>query len=94
MVLTGGGARGSTWQATVARLSGRTVHVPDAAEPVALGAAAQAAACLTGSRPSRSPDAGTPRRGRSVDPPARRDVEPLERIRATRAAAHGLLDPE
>ena len=44
-MLIGGGARGRVWQETVARLSGRAVQVPDAEELVALGAAAQAAAC-------------------------------------------------
>ncbi|MGQ4445339.1 hypothetical protein ACN6LI_003923 [Streptomyces violaceoruber] len=44
----GGGARGTVWQQTVRRLSGRPVQIPDARELVALGAAAQAAGLLTG----------------------------------------------
>lgn len=48
LVLIGGGARGRAWQRTVLRLSGRAVQVPAAEELVALGAAAQAAALLTG----------------------------------------------
>src|SRR5918997_3374332 len=51
ILLVGGGARGSVWQRTVARLSGRAVQVPDADELVALGAAAQAAGCLSGVAP-------------------------------------------
>ncbi|WP_037603648.1 xylulokinase [Streptacidiphilus rugosus] len=48
LLLIGGGARGRGWQRTVLRLSGRPVQVPTAPELVALGAAAQAAALLTG----------------------------------------------
>ena len=76
ILLVGGGARGAVWQRTVARLSGRPVQVPDAEELVALGAAAQAAACLSGEAPddvarrwdtragsrSRLPPSGTSRR--------------------------------
>jgi xylulokinase len=93
VVLTGGGARGSAWQATVARLSGRAVHVPEAEEPVALGAAAQAAGCLTGEAPEAVAGRWDTRRGHGVDPPARCDADSLDRIRATRDAALGLLDP-
>lgn len=45
LLLIGGGAKGVAWQQTVRRLSGRPVQVPEAKELVALGAAAQAAAC-------------------------------------------------
>ncbi|RII06838.1 Xylulose kinase [Streptomyces sp. YIM 130001] len=48
LLLIGGGARGTAWQQTVRRLSGRPVQVPRAQELVALGAAAQAAGLLTG----------------------------------------------
>jgi xylulokinase len=48
LLLIGGGARGAAWRETVRRLSGRAVQVPRAGELVALGAAAQAAALLTG----------------------------------------------
>jgi xylulokinase len=47
ILLIGGGARGTAWQNTVRRLSGRPVQVPVAEEVVALGAAAQAAGLLT-----------------------------------------------
>lgn len=52
LLLIGGGARGTAWQETVRRLSGRPVQVPEAKELVALGAAAQAAALLTGEDPA------------------------------------------
>ncbi|GGQ21850.1 xylulokinase [Streptomyces mutabilis] len=47
LLLIGGGARGTAWQQTVRRLSGRPVQIPEARELVALGAAAQAAGLLT-----------------------------------------------
>jgi xylulokinase len=47
ILLIGGGARGTAWQNTVRRLSGRPARVPVAEEVVALGAAAQAAGLLT-----------------------------------------------
>jgi xylulokinase len=94
VVLIGGGARGRVWQDTVARLSGRRVEVPDAEELVALGAAAQAAAALTGEQPAEVARRWGTRGGATVEPPAERDVETLERIRSTRAAALSLLDPD
>jgi xylulokinase len=51
IVLIGGGARGETWRRTVQRLSGRPVHVPSDPDPVARGAAVQAAAALAGTDP-------------------------------------------
>ncbi len=93
VVLIGGGARGRVWQATVARLSGRSVQVPDADELVGLGAAAQAAALLTGERPDEIARRWDTRGGKAVEPPAQPDTETLARIRATRQAALGLLDP-
>jgi xylulokinase len=93
VVLTGGGARGHVWQRTVARLSGRAVVVPEAEELVALGAAAQATACLTGEAPDLVARRWGTRAGTQLDPPAERDAAALERIRATREAALTLLDP-
>jgi xylulokinase len=91
LLLVGGGARGRVWQRTVARLSGRPVQVPDADELVALGAAAQATACLSGEAPDEVARRWGTRGGITVDPPAERDAETLDRIRATRDAALGLL---
>jgi xylulokinase len=90
ILLVGGGARGSVWQRTVARLSGRAVQVPDAEELVALGAAAQAAACMSGEPPEEVARRWDKRGGITVEAPAERDLEALERIRATREATLAL----
>ena len=91
VLLVGGGARGEVWQRVVARLSGRPVQVPDAEELVALGAAAQAAACLSGEAPDEVARRWDARRGITIEPPAERDFETLARIRAAREGAAGLL---
>jgi xylulokinase len=90
ILLVGGGARGAVWQRVVARLSGRQVQVPDAAELVALGAAAQAAACLSGEPPEEVARRWDARGGLTVEAPAERDTETLDRIRATREATLAL----
>jgi xylulokinase len=90
LILIGGGARGTVWQRTVARLSGRRVQVPDAHELVALGAAAQAAACLTGERPEEVARRWGTSEGTEVEPPTESDTETLARIRATREATLAL----
>jgi xylulokinase len=90
ILLVGGGARGPVWQRTVTRLSGRPVQAPEAEELVALGAAAQAAACLSGDPPEEVARAWNSRRGNVVEPPAQRDLETLDRIRATREATLAL----
>jgi xylulokinase len=90
LLLIGGGARGRAWQQTVRRLSGRPVQLPAATELVALGAAAQAAALLTGEDPA----AVARRWGTSAGPVLEavpRDQAALDRIGATLAAAGGLL---
>lgn len=51
LVLVGGGARGAAWRATASRLSGRALEIPDETESVAVGAAALAAAALSGGDP-------------------------------------------
>ena len=86
LILIGGGARGEVWQRTVARLSGRRVLVPEADELVALGAAVQAAAVLSGESPEEVARRWRKSAGAEVDPPAERDAQTLERIRATREA--------
>ena len=92
LLLVGGGARGGVWQRVVARLSGRPVQVPDADDVVALGAAVQATACVSGETPEEVARRWGTRVGITVEPPAERDVETLERIRATRDAALALLE--
>ena len=90
LILIGGGAKGATWRDTIRRLSGRALLVPDTAELVALGAAAQAAAALTG---EPAPDVArrwNTRRGNRYDPlPA--DSAALEKINATLDRARELL---
>ena len=90
ILLVGGGAHGTVWQRTVARLSGRPVQVPDISELVAVGAAAQAAACLSADAPETVARRWDTRRGVTVDAPAERDFEALERIRTTREATLAL----
>jgi xylulokinase len=77
ILLIGGGARGTAWQNTVRRLSGRPVQVPVAEEVVALGAAAQAAGLLTG-----EPADEVARRWRNDAGPV---LEPLPRDDTSRA---------
>ncbi|MFD7730997.1 xylulokinase [Kitasatospora phosalacinea] len=82
ILLIGGGAQGRAWQDTVRRLSGRPVQLPAARELVALGAAAQAAALLTG-----EPADAVARRWGTADGPVlpalARDDAALERIATT-----------
>lgn len=91
LLLIGGGARGTAWQQTVRRLSGRPVQIPQAGELVALGAAAQAAGVLTGEDP-----AAVARRWRTADGPVleavERDEATLERISGVLSDAAPLLD--
>lgn len=91
LMLIGGGARGSAWQQTVLRLSGRPVQMPHANELVALGAAAQAAGVLTGEDPSAVARRWGTSRGPVLDP-AVRDDETLERISGVVSHAAALLD--
>ncbi|MEV6512902.1 xylulokinase [Streptomyces sp. NPDC051642] len=83
LLLIGGGARGTAWQETVRRLSGRPVQVPEAKELVALGAAAQAAGLLTGEDP-----AAVARRWNTAAGPV---LDALERDEATLARISGVL---
>jgi xylulokinase len=89
LILIGGGARGAIWQRTVARLSGRRVLVPDADELVALGAAAQAAACLAGEQPLDVAARWAGSAGREIEPDVSGDAT-LGRIRAAREATLAL----
>ena len=69
------------------------VEVPAAEELVALGAAAQAAACLSGEPPEEVARRWGTRAGITVEPPAERDVETLARIRSAREATLRLHEP-
>ncbi|MEC4020354.1 xylulokinase [Streptomyces sp. H27-D2] len=90
LLLIGGGAQGAAWRDTILRLSGRPVQVPRARELVALGAAAQAAALLTGEDP-----AAVARRWRTADGASYeavpRDDAAIDRLAATLADAGPLL---
>ncbi|WP_049577632.1 xylulokinase [Nonomuraea sp. SBT364] len=90
LVLIGGGARGAAWRETIRRLSGRPVLVPEAAELVALGAAAQAAALLTGEAPDEVARRWGTARG-DLLPPVPRDAGAMERIAGTLPRAGRLL---
>lgn len=91
ILLIGGGAKGTAWQETVRRLSGRPVQVPRAQELVALGAAAQAAGLLLGEDPAAVSRRWSTADGPCHDPVAR-DEAALERISGTLSAADDLLD--
>jgi xylulokinase len=90
LLLIGGGARGTAWRNTVRRLSGRPVLVPEAAELVALGAAAQAAALLTGERADAVARRWNTAAGTLLDPlPV--DTDTLDLLGATLQRATPLL---
>ncbi|MFE5893061.1 xylulokinase [Streptomyces sp. NPDC056462] len=91
LLLIGGGARGTAWQETVRRLSGRPVQVPEARELVALGAAAQAAGLLTGEDPAAVARRWNTTRGPVLDA-VERDDETLARISGVLSDAAPLLD--
>ncbi|MFJ4714370.1 xylulokinase [Streptomyces sp. NPDC088785] len=90
LLLIGGGARGTAWQETVRRLSGRGVQVPEARELVALGAAAQAAGLLTGEDPAAVARRWDTARGPVLDPVPRDDAT-MARISGVLADAAPLL---
>ena len=90
LVLIGGGAKGNAWRTTVRRLAGRPVLVPEAEEIVALGAAAQAAALLTGERADEVARRWKTREGRLYDP-LTADQGLLQRIATVRRRAGSLL---
>ncbi|MBT2412568.1 xylulokinase [Streptomyces sp. ISL-12] len=83
LLLIGGGARGTAWQQTVRRLSGRPVQIPEARELVALGAAAQAAGLLTG-----EDAAAVARRWNTAAGPV---LDAVERDEATLSRISGVL---
>ncbi|WP_171107558.1 MULTISPECIES: xylulokinase [Streptomyces] len=91
LLLIGGGARGTAWQQTVRRLSGRPVQVPEARELVALGAAAQAAGLLTGEDPAAVARRWNTTRGPVLDA-VERDEETLARISGVLSDAAPLLE--
>ncbi|MFF8730639.1 xylulokinase [Streptomyces sp. NPDC015171] len=91
LLLIGGGARGTAWQQTVRRLSGRPVQVPQAGELVALGAAAQAAGLLTGEDPAAVARRWNTAAGPVLDA-VERDGAALDRITGVLSDAAPLLE--
>jgi xylulokinase len=91
LILIGGGARGRTWQRIVGRLSGRPMLVPEAQELVALGAAVQAAAILTGGGLAEVAGAWGTQAGKTIEP-IPRDDSAIERIRNVRARSRELME--
>ncbi|MET9116539.1 xylulokinase [Streptomyces longwoodensis] len=91
LLLIGGGARGTAWQQTVRRLSGRPVQVPEARELVALGAAAQAAGLLTGEDPAAVARRWDTARGPVLEP-VERDGATMDRISGVLSGAAALLE--
>ncbi|MFJ6525564.1 xylulokinase [Streptomyces longwoodensis] len=91
LLLIGGGARGTAWQQTVRRLSGRPVQVPEARELVALGAAAQAAGLLTGEDPAAVARRWGTARGPVLEP-VERDGATMDRISGVLSDAAALLE--
>lgn len=89
IMLVGGGARGAIWQATIARLSGRRLIVPDRDELVAWGAAAQAAGLLRGVSGVSVAKEWQVSRGTEI-PSRNRDEETVERIARVRTASNAL----
>ncbi|MFF3323692.1 xylulokinase [Streptomyces sp. NPDC002889] len=79
--LVGGGAKGRHWVETVRRLSGRSVVIPRNSEPVAIGAAALAAAAATDTDPVALA-AGWQRNGSTELPAVQRDTQTWERVSA------------
>ncbi|MFJ8297202.1 FGGY family carbohydrate kinase [Streptomyces sp. NPDC094447] len=84
--LIGGGARGRVWTETVRRLSGRPLVVSAADELVALGAAALAAAAVSGAAPVALATAWGTGTG-EVLPAVGRDDEAWDRIAGVLSAA-------
>ena len=84
LTLVGGGARSRAHRLVLADLSGRVVHVPDAAEQVAAGACVQAAAMASGADFADIADRWTLRAGDLVQPGTGADA--ASEVRAAYAA--------
>jgi xylulokinase len=90
LILTGGGARGSAWRETAARLSGRQIVVPQDTELAALGAAALAVAGVTGEDPYTIARRWQRERPAVSLPSQTPDRERRERIGSVRERLHEL----
>ncbi|MEX1126654.1 MAG: FGGY-family carbohydrate kinase, partial [Acidimicrobiia bacterium] len=85
LILIGGGARGVAWQKVIADLSQRSLVVPETDEPVALGAAVQAASMLTGADCSDIAESWSTMKGPVIDPigPGGNTLERIGEVRRT-----------
>ncbi len=88
LILIGGGAKGKAWQRVIADLSQRRLVVPDIEEPVAMGAAIQAASMLSGKPCSDVAEAWSTVDGPMVDP-SRPAGDTMDRIREVRDLVSG-----
>lgn len=86
LLLVGGGARSRAYRQAVADLTGRPVTVPAADELVALGAAVQAAAVLTGASPGAVAEAWDLGTGTTTDPDPEVDGGALREAHAAASA--------
>jgi len=93
LILIGGGAKGEAWRTTVRRLSGRPVLVPKLEEIVAVGAAAQAAALVTGESADEVARRWKTLEGTLYDP-LTADRSVLARIASVQRRAEALLASE
>lgn len=84
LFLVGGGARGAAWRETARQLSGRRVELPGETEIVAIGAAALAAASLTGEDAAAIGRAWAAGRASSGIEAVPRDDARLARLRTVR----------
>ena len=87
LVLVGGGSRSGAYRRVLADLTGRPVTVPAGDEHVAIGAAVQAAATLTGASPAELASAWGLGGGDVVEPEL--DPDRAAEVRAAYAAARG-----
>jgi xylulokinase len=88
LVLIGGGAKGRAWQRVIADLAQRRLVVPEMEEPVAMGAAIQAASMLTGTAGSDIAESWSTIDGPTVEPSRPAD-DTMDRIREVRHAIAG-----
>ena len=91
LVLIGGGAKGEVWRRVVGQLSGRELQIPEAEELVALGAAAQATALLTGERADAVARRWDTRRGERIEA-GERDEAAIGRLQEARRALIAFLE--
>lgn len=90
IILLGGGSRGTAWREVIGAASGRALLLPEAGELVALGAAVQAAAALTGEKAATLAQRWDTAAGRTIDP-VEHDPSIVERVERIRSAVEPVL---